>query len=410
MLVPTASGWTVFRNRDFRLLAAARFLTGLGYQMQAVAIGWYVYALTQSTLALGLVGLAAFLPAMFSALFAGHVADSYDRRLVASIAYVILSLAAFGLFACAASGMHVVWPVYGLVIGTGFGRAFANPAQQALLPTLVTREQFGQAVSWNASIWQTSSIVGPALGGFLYVFGPALVFGVACGTFGLAAMLLLAIRFRSALPTERAPLTWATLSAGLSYIRDHPVVLGAISLDLVAVLFGGAVALLPVYAAEILHVGPLGLGILRSMPAAGAVTMAIVLAWWPLRRRAGPRLLIAVAVFGAATIVFGLSTSLPLSMAALYVTGAADMISVFIRLSLVQGETPDAMRGRVSAVNAVFIGASNELGEFESGALAALVGTVPAVILGGVVTLTVAAAWGRLFPALRARDRLMGQG
>ena len=407
MLAPTETGWSVFRNGDFRLLAAARFLTGLGYQMQAVAIGWYVYALTQSTLALGLVGLAAFLPAMLSALFAGHVADAYDRRLVAALSYVVLSAAALGLLASAAVGVAVVWPVYLLVVGTGIGRAFANPAQQALLPTLVTREQFGQAVSWNASIWQTSSIAGPALGGLLYVLGPAVVFGVAAAAFGLAAALLAAIRFRPAPRSERVPISWTTLSAGLSYIRDHPVVLGAISLDLVAVLFGGAVALLPVYAAEILHVGPLGLGILRSMPAAGAVAMAVVLAWRPLRRQAGPRLLIAVAVFGAATVVFGLSHSLPLSMAALFVTGAADMVSVFIRLSFVQGETPDAMRGRVSAVNAVFIGASNELGEFESGSLAAAIGTVPAVVAGGIVTLLVAAAWHRLFSALAARDRLM---
>ncbi|GLS43950.1 MFS transporter [Methylobacterium brachythecii] len=407
MLVPDPGGWAVLRNRDVRLLIGARFLTGLGYQMQAVAIGWYVYDLTKSTLALGLVGLAAFLPAMVSALFAGHVADTRDRRLVAAMAYAVLSLAALGLFASAVIGSQVVWPIYGLVIGTGIGRAFANPAQQALLPTLVSREQFGSAVAWNASIWQSSSVAGPAIGGMLYVLGPAVVFGTGAATFALASCLIAAVRHRPEPLTERPRVTWAALSAGLSYIRSQPVVLGAISLDLFAVLFGGATALLPVFAAQVLHVGPLGLGVLRSMPAAGAVATAIVLAWVPLRRQAGKRLLIAVAAFGLATIVFGLSTNLFVSMAALFVVGVADMISVYVRQSLVQGETPDAMRGRVAAVNTVFIGASNELGEFESGTLAALVGAVPAVATGGVATVLVAIAWARFFPALRSRDQLM---
>ena len=409
MLTSAPSGWAVFRNGDFRLLAGARFLTGLGYQMQAVAIGWFVFEITRSPLALGLVGLAAFLPAMVSALFAGHVADVYDRRLVAALAYATLSLAALALFAEAALGLSTVWPVYLVVVGTGIGRAFANPAQQALMPTIVPRDQFGSAVAWNASIWQSASVAGPALGGFLYILGPAVVFGAAAAMFALAAGLIAAVRFRPEPILERPAVTWATLSAGLSYIRSQPVVLGAISLDLFAVLFGGATALLPVFAAEVLHVGPLGLGALRSMPAAGAVAMAVVLAWRPLRHRAGARLLRAVAVFGVAVIVFGLSTSLWLSMASLFVTGAADMISVYVRQSLVQGETPDAMRGRVSAVNAVFIGASNELGEFESGTLAALVGAEPAVVAGGVATVLVAVAWGPLFPGLRARDGLLAQ-
>ena len=407
MLTSAPSGWAVFRNGDFRLLAGARFLTGLGYQMQAVAIGWFVFEITHSALALGLVGLAAFLPAMVSALFAGHVADVYDRRLVAAAAYATLALAALALCLEAALGLARVWPVYLVVVGTGIGRAFANPAQQALMPTIVTREQFGSAVAWNASIWQSASVAGPALGGFLYILGPAVVFGTAAATFALAAGLIAAVRFRPEPILERPAVTWATLSAGLSYIRSQPVVLGAISLDLFAVLFGGATALLPVFAAEVLHVGPLGLGALRSMPAAGAVAMAVLLAWRSLRHRAGVRLLRAVAVFGVAVIVFGASTNVALSMACLFVTGAADMISVYVRQSLVQGETPDAMRGRVSAVNAVFIGASNELGEFESGTLAALVGAEPAVIAGGVATVLVAVVWGRLFPALRERDRLL---
>ncbi|KQU05461.1 MFS transporter [Methylobacterium sp. Leaf469] len=410
MTEPSAPRWSVFRNGDFRLYGAARFLTGLAFQMQAVAVGWFVYDLTHSALALGLVGLASFLPAMLSALVAGHVADTYDRRRVASLAYATLAAAELGLLVFAHYGTGAIWPIYALVVVIGTGRAFANPALQALLPTLVPRALFGSAIAWNASLWQSASILGPALGGLLYVLGPAVVFGTAAFSFALASALIAAIRFRPAPVTERPPVTWATLSAGLTYIRDHPVVLGAISLDLVAVLLGGATALLPIFAAEVLHVGPLGLGALRSMPAAGAVLVAVYLAYRPLQRHAGLRMLQAVGVFGLATIGFGLSTSLPLSMACLFVTGAADMISVYVRQTFVQGETPDAMRGRVSAVNTVFIGASNELGEFESGTLAALIGAVPAVVLGGLATLLVAAAWGRIFPALRARDRLLPVG
>ncbi|GJE46155.1 MFS transporter [Methylobacterium soli] len=409
MLARATSGWIVFRNGDFRLFGAARFLTGLAYQMQAVAIGWFVYDLTRSALALGLVGLASFLPAMLCALITGHVADTYDRRLVAALAFGVQAAASLALFAVAEFGTGAVWPIYALVIAVGTARAFANPALQALLPTLVPRDLFGPAIAWNASLWQSASVLGPALGGFLYALGPAVVFGGAAFSFALASALVAAIRFRPAPVTERPPVSWATLSAGIAYIWAQPVVLGAISLDLVAVLLGGATALLPIFAAEVLHVGPLGLGALRSMPAAGAVLMAIWLAYRPLQRQAGLRMLQAVAVFGAAIAVFGLSRSLALSMACLFVTGAADMISVYVRQTFVQGETPDAMRGRVSAVNTVFIGASNELGEFESGTLAALIGAVPAVVAGGLATVLVALLWGRLFPALKARDRLLTQ-
>ncbi|MGV7029914.1 MFS transporter [Methylobacterium symbioticum] len=401
------SGWAVFRNGDFRLFCAARFLSGLAYQMQAVAIGWFVYDLTRSALALGLVGLAGFLPAMLAALVTGHVADTYDRRLVAAISFAVQACASFGLLAYALSGAPAAWPVYALVIVVGTARAFANPSLQALLPTLVSRDLFGAAIAWNSSLWQSSSVMGPALGGLLYAAGPAVVFGGAGASFALACLCVGAVRFRPAPVSERPRVSWATLSAGLHYIRSQPVVLGAISLDLFAVLFGGATALLPVFAAEVLHVGPLGLGALRSMPAAGAVAMAVLLAYRPLRRHAGVRMLRAVAVFGLAIVVFGLSTSLPLSMLCLLVTGAADMVSVYVRQTFVQGETPDAMRGRVAAVNTVFIGASNELGEFESGLLAAAIGAVPAVVAGGVMTMLIAVAWGRLFPALRDRDHLL---
>ncbi|GJD55456.1 MFS transporter [Methylobacterium dankookense] len=401
------SGWAVFRNGDFRLFCAARFLSGLAYQMQAVAIGWFVYDLTRSALALGLVGLAGFLPAMLAALVTGHVADTYDRRLVAAISFAVQAAASFGLLAYALSGAQAAWPVYALVIVVGTARAFANPSLQALLPTLVSRDLFGSAIAWNSSLWQSSSVMGPAFGGLLYAAGPAVVFGGAGTSFALACLCVGAIRFRPAPVSERPRVSWATLSAGLHYIRSQPVVLGAISLDLFAVLFGGATALLPVFAAEVLHVGPLGLGALRSMPAAGAVAMAVLLAYRPLRRHAGVRMLRAVALFGLAIVVFGLSTSLPLSMFCLFITGAADMVSVYVRQTFVQGETPDAMRGRVAAVNTVFIGASNELGEFESGLLAAAIGAVPAVVAGGVMTMLIAVAWGRLFPALRQRDHLL---
>ncbi len=404
---PPSSGRLLVHNGDFRLFAAARFLTRLASDMQVVAVGWFVYDLTRSPLALGLTGLAAFLPAILAAPISGHIADTYDRRLVAAGAWGLVTLAQVGLFAFALSDGRSVWPIYALVVTVGTGRAFATPALSALLPTLVPRAMFGTAVVWSSSLWQAAAVIGPALGGVLYVLGPTTVFGVCAAIYALGSLLVAAIRFRPEPRAARGAITWASLSAGLSYIRAQPVVLGAISLDLVAVLLGGATALLPIFAAEILHVGPLGLGALRSMPAVGALVVAVWLAYRPLTRRAGPRLLWAVGVFGLATIVFGLSHSLWLSMASLLVTGAADMVSVYVRQSVVQGETPDAMRGRVSAVESVFIGASNQLGEFESGTLAALVGAVPAVVAGGAATLLVAMLWGRLFPALKARDRLM---
>ena len=409
MSAQNTTGWAVFGVGDFRLFGVARVLSGLAYQMQAVAIGWFVYDLTGSALALGLIGLAGFLPAMLCALITGHVADAYDRRLVGAAAFAVQAITSFGLLAYALTGVGAVWPVYALVVIVGTARAFAQPALQALLPTLVPGTLLGPAIAWNASMWQSASVMGPAVGGLLYALGPAVVFGAAGVSFALASLGAALIRFRPAPVTERPAITWAALAAGIDYIRSQPVVLGAISLDLFTVLLGGATALLPIYAAEVLHVGPMGLGGLRSMPAAGAVAMAVLLAYRPLHRHAGVRMLRAAAVFGLAIVVFGLSTSLPLSMACLFVTGAADMISVYVRQSFVQGETPDAMRGRVAAVNTVFIGASNELGEFESGILAAAVGAVPAVVLGGAATVVVAVLWGRLFPALRARDRLLMQ-
>lgn len=402
--IPAVDARAAFRSPDFRLYGAARLLWGAALQMQNVAVGWLIYDLTRSAWALGFAGLAAFLPAVLLAPVTGPVADAFDRRLVVLIAFVAATLAALGLLAAAGSG--AVPALYALIVLQGAARAFAMPAMQALMPTLVPREDFGNAVAWNSSITQGSIVAGPALGGLLYALGPAVVFGSAALAFALGAGLIAAIRTRRA-AAVREPVTWRSAVAGLTFIRTRPVLFGAISLDLFAVLLGGATALLPIYAQDVLHTGPWGLGALRSMQAVGAVCMGLYLAHHPLRRHAGRRMLVAVGVFGLATIAFGLSTNLFVSLACLLVVGAADMVSVFVRQTLVQADTPDEMRGRVAAVNTVFIGASNELGEFESGALAALIGAVPAVVVGGVGTLAVAALWAWAFPALRDRDKLV---
>jgi MFS family permease len=401
------AGWAAFRSRDFAFYCTGRFLSGAAIQVQNVAVGWLVYDLTHDAFALGLVGLATFLPAIGLALVTGHAADRFDRRLVLLVSYAVCTLTALGLLACAWSGGRQVWPIYVLVLVFGAARAFANPAGQALVPNLVPLAHLRNAIAWNSSAWQTATIVGPAVGGILYALGGTVVFATAACCFALTAGLFAAIRPRPPSAVgEKA--SWASLLAGIRFIRSRPVVLGAISLDLFAVLLGGATALLPIYARDILGVGPWGLGLLRSMPALGAVAMALLLAYRPLQRHTGRRMFQAVAVFGLATIAFGLSTSLTVSLACLAVLGAADMVSVFIRQTLVQLETPDAMRGRVAAVNTVFIGASNELGEFESGTLAALIGAVPAVVVGGLGTLLVAGLWARWFPALYRRDQLGG--
>ncbi|MCK6371434.1 MAG: MFS transporter [Gammaproteobacteria bacterium] len=396
----------VLRHRDFGFFLAGRFLSAMAVQIQNVAVGWLVYDITGSALALGLVGLATFLPAVGLALLTGHAADRYDRRRILVSCYLLTVLTALGLLACAWVRLEAMWPVYALVLVFGATRAFANPAGQALLPNLVPREELGAAIAWGSSGWQTATIIGPAVGGVLYVVGEVAVFSTVALMFLTTAALFAAIRHRaSASPSQ--PVSRTVLLAGIGFIRSRPVILGAISLDLFAVLLGGATALLPIFARDILAVGPSGLGLLRSAPAAGALAMALWLIWRPLRRHAGRRMFQAVAAFGIATIGFGLSKNFLLSLGFLFVLGAADMVSVVIRQTLVQMETPDSMRGRVSAVNSVFIGASNELGEFESGVLAALIGVVPCVVVGGAGTLLVAALWARWFPALRERDLLV---
>ena len=373
--------------------------------MQAVAIGWQVYALTGSVLDLGLVGLAQFLPSVALVLVVGHVADRHDRRRILAWCQRTEAAAAATLALLSITGTITEQGIFALVAVIGAARAFEMPTQQTLLPALVPASVLSRAVAANASAGQTAIVLGPALGGLLYVAGPGTVYGVCAVMFLGASVLVQRIHVERNL-TRREPPTLASVFAGIAYIRRKRELLGAISLDLFAVLLGGAAALLPVYARDILFTGPWGLGFLRSAPAVGALTTAFWLARHPLQRHAGRTMLGAVAVFGVATIVFGLSHSFPLSLATLVLLGAADMFSVVVRQSLVQLRTPDEMRGRVSAVNSMFIGASNQLGEFESGVTAAWFGTVPAVVLGGIGTLLVVALWWQLFPQLVAVDKV----
>jgi MFS family permease len=410
--------WAAFAHPGFRLYQGSRLLSVVGSQMQSVAIGWQIYAVTGRPLDLAWVGLAQFFPAVLLSPVTGHVADRFERRRVLMGAFLLHGLMSLALFAVARREFTSVTPIYAVLVGVGAARAFQGPAGSALMPSLVPVEHFRNAVAWSSSLWQAATVVGPALGGLAYAAfgGPSLVYACAAmGSFGAFACVALIRPVRvdgdgtsAALPRRgqhqkpaREPLSLASLMAGVRYVRENEVLLGAISLDLFAVLLGGATALLPVYAHDILHLGPVALGALRAAPAVGAAVTGFGLALRPIESRAGAKMLACVAMFGAATIVFGLSRSLPLSLAALFVIGASDMVSVIVRSALVQLETPDAMRGRVSAVNMVFVGASNELGEFESGVTAQLLGVVPAVVLGGVGTLVVVALWAWRFPKLR---------
>jgi MFS family permease len=401
----TRANREVLRLRAFRFLLASRFLSTISLQTHNVAVGWFVYELTNSAWALGLVGLFAFAPAFAFALFTGHVADTYDRRLIIAAAHSAAAACALFLALYSWSGAREVWPVYLAVLVVGTARAFGNPASQALVPNLVPREHLPTAIALNVSMGQFANIAGPAIGGFLLISGTMLVFTLEGICLGFAAVLAFLIGPQK-VTRSKEKVTFATLLAGLTFIRSRPVVLGAISLDMVAVILGGATALLPIFARDILEVGPWGLGILRSAPAVGALCMGLVLARFPLNERVGLRMFQGVALFGFATIGFGISTNLYLSILCLILVGAADMVSVVIRLTLVQIETPDEMRGRVAAVNSIFIGASNELGAFESGALAALAGPVFSVAFGGAATIGVVALWSRLFPELRKRNRM----
>ena len=399
------SAASAFSYPAFRRYWISRLLSALATQMQSVAIGWQVYDLTHRALDLGLVGLAQFLPGLGLALVAGYVVDHYDRRSVLALCTGLEAVCSVLLFALTFSANTNVVPIFGVLILFGIARAFVFPAGVALMPNLVPQRQYVNAAAWSSSAWQSATIAGPALGGMIYVLGPETVYAISglllCGS----SVLVLSIRIQRTI-SERRAANWQTVIAGVAFIRRQPLVLGAISLDLFAVLLGGATALLPIYARDILQVGPTGLGILRSAPAAGALLTALFVARRPIRHHAGPLLLGTVGIFGAATIGFGVSHNLWFSLLMLVVMGASDMVSVVIRRVLVLVATPDEMRGRVSAVESVFIGASNELGEFESGVTAAWFGVVPAVVLGGVGTIGIVSLWAKIFPQLRAVDAL----
>jgi len=408
----STSGTSAFQFAGFRLYQIARFSMVLCTEMQSVAVAWQVYDLTHSVLALGLTGLVQFLPGVLLFLFAGHLTDRMDRRKLLTICYVGYAVCSALLLFLALDSNFLrqsakVIPIFVVLFLVGVVRTFSMPSSRALLPQLLPEEHFPNAVAWNSTIFQGATILGPALGGVLYAFskGPSLVYGVAVVAAFLAVVTTTRIHI-TAKPRPREPFSPKTVFAGFHYIWTQKLILGAISLDLFAVLLGGATALLPVYAKEILRTGPWGLGLLRAAPGIGAAFMALLLAYNPIRRRAGATMLWCVAGFGVFTIVFGYSRSLPLSLLALFFIGAADMVSVVVRGVLIQVLTPDEMRGRVNAVDMIFIGASNELGEFESGVLAHLFGAVPAVVLGGIGTILVVGLWAWIFPELRKAERL----
>src|ERR1700691_3062264 len=401
------AGRIAFTHPDFVLFQIARFLIVTAVEMQAVAVGWQGYDITKRALDLGLVGLAQFLPGILLFLASGHASDRFDRRKVLAACYAGYALCSGLLLILALRSTHAVLPIYLVLILLGVVRSFNGTASRSILPQLVPEEHFSNAVAWNATTFQAATIIGPSLGGILYAAfrGPSAVYAAAMVTAMGALLSTFRIRTRPQ-ARRREPMTAKTVFAGLHFIWRQKLILGAISLDLFAVLLGGAVALLPVYAREILHTGPWGLGLLRTAPGVGAAVMAIALAHRPLRGRAGPTLLWSVAGFGVFTILFGVSHSLFLSLVSLILLGASDMISVIIRATLTQLRTPDEMRGRVTAVDMVFIGTSNEFGQFESGVTAQWFGTVPAVVLGGVGTLVVIAIWAWMFPALRRAGAL----
>jgi MFS family permease len=404
---PAASG-ALSRHPAFVSFWFAAIASGFGFQMLSVAVGWQVYALTGRAFDLGLIGLVQFVPSVLLALPAGHVADQFERRRIVLYGLTgewlaIATLAALTML----HGIHEVG-ILALLLLIGVARAFQFPAMQSMLPVLVPPPLLPRAMAANASAGQAAMIMGPALGGFLYVAGPGLVYVVTAGLYLVAATLMSGLRYAQVLP-QREPATMRLVLAGVGFIRQRPDVLGVISLDLFAVLLGGATALLPIFARDILHTGPWGLGLLRAAPAVGALLMSLWLARHTLERRVGLTMYGAVAGFGVATVVFAVSTTLWLSLAALFALGAFDMVSMVIRGALVQLETPDAMRGRVSAVNAVFIDTSSQLGEFESGMLASWLGAMHAALLGGIGTLLVVGLWMAMFPTLRRRQRLQGE-
>jgi MFS family permease len=400
--------WAALKERPFLLYLVSRVAAGFAVQIQTVAVGWQVYDITRNPLDLGFVGLSQFLPALLLVLVTGAVADRYRRRVIMAICLLVEALAAGALLAFTAAGGNAVWLIFVIIAGFGTARAFYHPALQSLLPNLVPAEILSSAIALNSASWQIATICGPVVGGLLYDMSPELAYAATLGLLVFAGVVILFVPRRGKrIVPEKA--SWETIVAGFRYIWHEKVVLGAISLDLFAVLLGGATALLPVYARDILQVEASGLGLLRSAQAVGAILVAIYLATTRIRDHAGLWMLCFVGIFGLATTVFGFSTLLWLSIGALIVMGGADMVSVYIRETLIQLWTPDRVRGRVNAVNQVFIGASNEVGEFRAGVSAWLIGAVPAVVLGGIGTVAVALLWARLFPDLRRARHLDGR-
>ena len=409
---PDTSTRALLRERDFLLFWVARFVSTLGVQVQSVALGWQVYAIARLTHSVGesafmvsMIGLAQFVPLFLLTLVAGETADRRTRKLIVALTLGLDAISASVLLVLALMGSHALWPIFTVSVMFGASRAFLSPASSAMGPMLVPRPLLPRAIAWNSLSWQAGSIMGPALGGLLLIHSPALAFGTSLGLYLVASLLALSIR-RNTRPETQPGSRMALIKEGLAYVWNNKIVFGSISLDLFAVILGGATALLPVFAKDVLHIGPGGFGLLRAAPAIGACLVGIYLASQPIRRHAGRIMFAGVAVFGLATVVFGLSKLQWLSVGALAVLGGADMLSVYVRQTLVQIVTPDAMRGRVAAVSGVFISASNELGEVESGAMAWLLGPIGAAVFGGVGAMAVTALWAFLFPDLRKADRL----
>ncbi|MCW1749740.1 MFS transporter [Rhizobium acaciae] len=402
---PTGDRFAAFRHSSYTRFFFARFLLSFSQQIVSVAVGWQMYDQTGSAIYLGLIGLVQFLPSLLLILVTGSVADRYNRRAIAALCSLVSALCTLALLVMTLMGSFTPLPVFAVLLIFGIERAFMSPAVQSLAPNLVPEEALSNAIAWNSSSWQLAAITGPVLGGLLYGVSAPTAYTVAVIFSVLGAALLYMIP-KPVQKTTGETKSWAMILGGFSFIRAEKVVLGAISLDLFAVLLGGATALMPIFARDILTLGPWGLGLLRAAPGLGAIVMAIFLAAYPLRHRAGIYMFIGVALFGIGTIIFGVSTNTEVSIAALALMGAADMVSVYVRESLIALWTPDQLRGRVNAVNMVFVGASNELGEFRAGTMAAIFGAVPAVVIGGIGTLVVAVIWASSFPKLRGIDTL----
>jgi MFS family permease len=395
----------LLRHPSFALFWVSRIFSALGFQVASVAVGWLVYAKTGSAYALGLVGLFQFLPMIALTFLVGHFADRFDRRRIVAtcqfVEFLVLACLTFG----DRDGKLDVSLLFTAVAFLGAARAFETPTMSALLPALVPDALLQKAVAVSSSAMQTATIVGPSLGGLLFTTGASVPLGVSALCLSAACSAMLVIRTERT-PPKREPISFQSIFSGVSFIRSRPIILGAISLDLFAVLLGGVTALLPIFARDILHTGAWGLGFLRSAPAAGALAMSVLLVHLPMNRQVGIKMFAAVIVFGTATVIFSLSTNFAISLLALMILGAADNVSVVIRISLVQLSTPDAMRGRVNAVNSLFVGTSNQLGEFESGMLAGVLGVIPSGVVGGIGTILIALLWMRLFPALRKINAL----